>query len=321
MSSSPLRLGLVGCGRIAERGYVPAARDLAEVDLVAVADPDAGRAEALAAELGGVPRFAGAAEMLAAAGLDALLVATPAADHLWSATLAAEAGLPCLVEKPPADSLAAALALADLDPVPAIGFNRRFLQGQDLTGDVPGEGWLEMDLELRFRRRSWDAHASRDEALLDAGTHLIDLATHLSRSSPIAVRAASLAPERAELEMELSRGRARLRCATSGRYAERVEIRDRAGRPLASSALGGLRSRLAALRGSPQPLVVSLRRQLHAFAIAARDGESGDLADARDGAIAMAVVEAARSSAELGGAEVTVARFGPGRAAPIEGAA
>ncbi len=167
-----------------------------------------------------------------------------------------------------------------------------------------------MELELRFRRRGWDAHASRDEALLDAGTHLIDLAIHMSRSWPIAVRAASLAPERAELELELSRGRARLRCATDGRYAERVEVRDRAGRPVASSALGGLRTRMATLGGAPQPLVLSLRRQLRAFAAAASGGDGGALAGAEDGGAAMAVVEAARGSAELGGAEVTFATRG-----------
>lgn len=306
MSAAPLRLGIAGAGRIAERGYLPAARDLPEVELVAVADPHDARAAALAAALGGVSHFADVAGMVAGADLDGLLVTTPAPDHATSAALAAEVGLPCLVEKPPASDLAGALALAALEPAPAIGFNRRFLQGRELAAAAPGEGWLELDLELRFTRRSWGAHASRDEALLDAGTHLIDLALYLSASQPIAVRGASLAPERAELELELSRGRARLRCATDRPYAERVSVRDRAGRVLASSTIGGLRSRLARLRGGPEPLVLSLRRQLLAFAAAARGGAGGELATVADGVAAMAVVDAARSSAALEGAEVTV---------------
>jgi len=302
----PVRLGLVGCGRIAERGYLPAARGLAGVELAAVADPDAGRAGALAAALGGVPRFAAAEPLLAAGGLDGLIVAAPAAEHAALAGLAAAAGLPSLVEKPPATDLRGAARLAALEPAPAIGFNRRFLQGLELAPAVPDAGWLELDLELCFRRERWAAHASRDEALLDAGIHLIDLALHLSGSAAIAVRAASLAPERAELELELGRGRARLRCRTDGRYAERIEVRDRAGRTVAAARLDRVRAGAARLRGAREPLALSLRRQLEGFAATVRGGDGGPLATAADGVAALAAVEAARRSATLGGAEVTV---------------
>jgi myo-inositol 2-dehydrogenase/D-chiro-inositol 1-dehydrogenase len=323
MSPEPLRLGIAGCGRIAERGYLPALRDLPGVRLTAVADTDRSRVAGLLAGLDGASQFGAVGPMLAAGELDALLVATPAADHVASASLAAEAGVPCLVEKPPAADLAGALSLARLDPLPAIGFNRRFLQGRELAPSVPAAGWLEMELELRFRQRDWGAHAhaSRDEALLDAGTHLIDLAGHIAGSAPIAVRAALLEPERVELWLELGRARARLRCATDQRYAERVEVRDRSGRLVASSSLGGVRSRLASLRGGAPPLALSLRRQLLAFAARVRDGEAGALASAHDGAVAMAVVEAARESARLGGAEVTVASVGLGGAEPVGGPA
>jgi predicted dehydrogenase len=307
MTRGALRLGMVGCGRLAERGYLPAVRDLAEVELVAVADPAPDRAEAVAAELGGVPAFADAAQLLAAVEVDAMLVATPATTHVETARLVSDAGLPCLVEKPPAPDLAGAVALAGLDPPLAIGFNRRFLQGRELLPSIPLEGWLELELELRFGRDAWGAHTSRDEALLDAGIHLIDLAQYLAGAAPIAVRAVAISPERAELELELARGRARLRCATDRRYGERVEVRDRAGRIVAGSGLGGLRSRLATLRGAPHPFVLSLRRQLGAFAASVRGGEAGELASADDGVAALAVVEAARTSLELGGAQVTVA--------------
>lgn len=317
MSPEPLRLCIAGCGRIAERGYLPALRDLPEVRLAAVADPDPARAAGLLAGLGGASRFEAVGPMLAAGEVDALLVATPAGDHVASASLAAEAGVPCLIEKPPATDLAGALRLARLDPLPAIGFNRRFLQGRELAASIPAEGWLELELELRFRQRDWGAHASRDEALLDAGTHLIDLAGHLAGSAPIAVRAAVLEPERVELWLELGRARARLRCATDRRYAELVEVRDRGGRLVASSSLGGVRSRLATVRGGTQPLALSLRRQLLAFAAKVRDGEAGRLASAHDGVVAMAVVEAARESARLGGAEVTVTGVGLDGAEPV----
>jgi predicted dehydrogenase len=302
---APLRLGIAGCGRIVERGYLPALRGTNAWALAAVADPDlarAGRAAGMGAAVHG-----SAAEMVAAGGLDAVLVAAPADRHLEIAAQAAAAGLPALVEKPPAPGLEGALALAELDPVPSLAFNRRFLQGAALRPRVPATGWLELDLEMRFRAEGWGALASRDEALLDAGTHLIDLATFLAGSEPIAVRGAVVAPTRASLELELGRGRARIRCATDRPYAERVEVADRAGRPLAASRTDRWRARVERLRGGPDPLVGSLRDQLERFAARLRGEEAGDLATAAAGVTAMAAVEAARRSAALGGAEVTVA--------------
>lgn len=305
--SRRLRIGLAGCGRIAERGYLPAAAGAGEIAVAAVADPDAGRARKLGGELG-VPAFGSAAAMLGAAELDAVVVANPVEHHLATAELVAAAGLPCLVEKPPAADLVAAQALAGLDPAPAIGFNRRFLQGLELRDRVPTEGWLELELELRFSRTGWAAHASRDEALLDAGIHLIDLACFLVEAAPLAVRGAELGRERAALELELSRGRARISCATDARYAERVTVRDRGGRTLAASRIGRLGALAGRLRGGEDPLVASLRAQLIAFADLARGDDPGALAGAEAAPRALAVVEAARRSARLGGAEVVVGR-------------
>jgi predicted dehydrogenase len=302
-----MRLGIAGCGRIAERGYVPAAHATEGVTIAGFADPDADRLRrccALWERLSGEePRaFGGASELLRSEPIDLLVVAAPLAHHLVLAEEAAAAGIPSLVEKPPAADLAEAERLAALDPQPLIAFNRRFLQGVELRGAIPAEGWLELDLELRFRRDAWGAHQADDEALLDAGIHLIDLACHLSGAAPIAVRRAQIEPERASLELELSRGRARIECATDRRHREAVAVRDRSGKLLAGSTWGGIGARLSALAGRPDPLALSLQRQLAALRSA-----DGDFATAADGATAMAIVEAARRSAELAGAEVTVA--------------
>lgn len=303
-----MRLGIAGCGRIAERGYVPAALAAEGVTIAGFADPDATRlrqCQELWERGGGGETVAVAGvEGLLRAPLDLLVVAVPAAHHLRVAEKATAAGVPSLVEKPPALDLAEAEKLAALDPPPHLAFNRRFLQGVELRAEIPADGWLELDLELRFRRDAWGAHESRDEALLDAGIHLIDLACHLSGSSPIAVRRAKIEPERGALELELARGRARIAFATDRSHRETVEVRDRAGKVLARSRWGGLRSRLSGLAGRPDPLTVSIQRQLESLSRATRDGEG--LATASDGFVAMAVVDAARRSAELGGAEVTV---------------
>jgi myo-inositol 2-dehydrogenase / D-chiro-inositol 1-dehydrogenase len=306
-SSHPaLRLGVAGCGRIVERGYLPALRGLPGVELAALADPDRRRSGRLAA-LCDAPVYDSTTAMIAAADLDAVVVASPADSHVEVAREAAEAGLPSLIEKPPATDLDGTLALVALTPPPAFAFNRRFLQGAELRPLVPAAGWLEIDAEMRFRRDGWGAHVSRDEALLDAGIHLIDLAIFLAGSEPIAVRDAMVEPERAMLELELGRGRARIRCATDRSYAERVEIRDRAGRPLGISRTDRLRSSLGRLRGGGDPLARSLRAQVESFAALVRGEPAGELAGPAAAVATMAVVEAARRSAALGGAEVTVA--------------
>ena len=318
-----MRLGIVGCGRICERGYIPAARAATEVTIAAFADPNAERLELCRGlwrehgdEATGYPSLS---SLLAAEPIDLLVVAAPGEHHVALAEEAAAVGVRSLVEKPPAPDLPAAARLAALDPQPLLAFNRRFLQGAELRPSIPAEGWLEMDLELRFRREAWGAHEVRDEALLDAGIHLIDLACHLSGAAPIAVRRARIDPERAELELELARGRARISCATDRSHREIVSVRDRAGKLIARSVWGGVKSRLAGALGRPDPLALSLQRQLEAV----RDAIAADpafvlspsisgkgrtpLASADDGVIAMAVVEAARRSAELTGVEVTVA--------------
>lgn len=325
-----MRLGIAGCGRIAERGYVPAALAAEDVTIAAFADPDAGRLRQCVGlwERGSgddAESFSSAAELLRSTPIDLLVVAAPAAHHLALAEEAAAAGVRSLVEKPPAPDLAAAERLSALDPQPLLAFNRRFLQGAELQDQIPAEGWLELDLELRFRRGAWGAHESHDEALLDAGIHLIDLACHLSASTPIAVRRAEIAPEHAMLEMELTRARARISCATDRSHREAIAVRDRSGKLLGRSEWGGMRSRLGRVFGQPDPLVLSLQRQLEALRdlapqlhhplplLAVGGGAVGgrrrgtQLPSAAEGITAMAVVESARRSADLDGAEVTVA--------------
>ncbi|HEV2790811.1 MAG TPA: Gfo/Idh/MocA family oxidoreductase, partial [Solirubrobacterales bacterium] len=319
---APLRLGIAGCGRIVERGYVPAALATPGVTIAAFADPDperlAGCRELWERGGGKAAGYADVATLLERESVDLLVVAAPAGAHVPLAEAAAVAGVRSLVEKPPAPDLAGAQRLAALEPEPLLAFNRRFLQGVELLEKVPDEGWLELDLELRFRQTAWGAYVVRDEALLDAGVHLVDLACNLSGAAPIAVRRAVVEPQRAQFELELSRGRARVRCATDRRYREAVVVRDRGGKLFARSVHGQVRGRLASLRGTPEPLVLSLSRQLAAL----RDAGSTDpafvpsggmppkgrtpLATAGDGAVAMAVVEAVRESAALDGAEVTV---------------
>lgn len=291
----PLRLGLVGCGRVAALGYVPAARRLPAVRLVAVADTELSRCREGAP---GVASFASAAGLIESGMAEALVLATPAAAHLPDARLAAAAGLPALVEKPPALDAVEAAALVALDPAPWVGFNRRFEPSLErVRAAVRGRERLKLWLELSYRRDSWKPFVVADDAITDLGPHLIDLARWLTGSEVEGVRA-ELAPRRAILELDLGGGSlARVVCLTDRPYRERVEIRNCRGSTIASHVNGGLaRGLLARLRApSGHTLVQSLALQLEAFARAARGGPAPLLATARDGLAVMEAIDAARA--------------------------
>jgi predicted dehydrogenase len=292
----------VGCGRLAERGYVPAARAAHGVELAAVADIDPARCERAAP---GVPAYEGARALIADARVEAVVLATPAFAHLADARLAAAAGLPALVEKPPATDAREAAALARLDPRPWIGFNRRFERSLGrMHAALPAGGPFDLTLQMSYRRRSWSSHVTSDDALLDLGPHLVDLARWLTGARVERVRAEKIEPVRAVFELDLRDGRARASCAIDRPYRERVEARGPDGRLLARDSRGGLvRGVLAHLpgRGGDHPLVASLTAQLEAFARAIRGEPAGSLATAEEGAAAMAAIEGARDSAAAGG--------------------
>jgi predicted dehydrogenase len=308
---SPLRLGVIGCGRLAEVGYLPAIAGCPEVALAALADPVAERRERLAERAaartpGSSPPViaAGAGELTSLPELDAVVVASPVGAHVGHAELAAAAGLPCLVEKPPAAGAAGALTLTSLDPVPRIGFNRRFDQGASLGPRIPADGPLELDLELAYRRESWGAHSDLGDAWLDLGSHLVDLALFLAGAEEATVSAASLEPARAAVELRTNRGPARIRCATDRRHRERVVVRRPGEPPLVATDTGGVaRASVARLTRREHPLVSSLRLQLKAFAAWVEGRPAGPLAGAEDGARAMRIVgDARRLAAADGGA-------------------
>jgi UDP-N-acetylglucosamine 3-dehydrogenase len=296
-----LRIGLIGCGRLAERGYVPALSRTAGVELTAVADPVAERCATAAPD---VRAFRSAVELLAAGVADALVLATPAEAHLPDARAAAAAGVPTLIEKPPAATLAEALEVARLDPAPHFAFNRRFVPELALLrSELQRHGRVELALDMRTRPRSWRSYVAAEDVLLNLGPHLVDLARWLSGAEISSVSAA-VTDASASLDVELADGRGRARIACSeGPYRERVT--SPAGRYATGGLLNALRLRLAGT-SREHPLVPSLARQLAAFARAVRGELEPDLARVRDGVAVMATLEAARASAARKGARMTI---------------
>jgi len=227
------------------------------------------------------------------------------------ARCAAAAGILSLVEKPPGVNVEEALELLALKPTPWVAFNRRFEPGLiALKQRMPDLEGFRLRLELHYRRATWKPFDMHDDALLDLGPHLIDLAQWLSDSRVLSVRAATLNEYSAEFELELARGIAVVACSTNRPYRERMEIVDMDGRVLASHRRGGIVSGIMA-RLRPQeenPLVSSLIGEVEAFARAVRGDSSGFLGSAADGVAIMSVIEAVRFSAADSTAAVPLTR-------------
>jgi predicted dehydrogenase len=181
-----LRVAIIGCGLIGQKR----ARALGDARLVAVADTNPARAEALAEHYSG-SQVCDWQRAAAHPDADLVIVATTN-DALAPATLAAvQAGKHVLVEKP------AARNAAELRPVleaaraagvvVKVGFNHRFHPAFQKMRRLVDDGELGPLMYLRARyghggrlgyEREWraDPQIAGGGEMLDQGVHLIDLA-------------------------------------------------------------------------------------------------------------------------------------------------
>jgi predicted dehydrogenase len=128
MASDRLRIGIVGCGDVAHRHYLPALADLAEhIHVVALMDPREEAAQATATSIApwspGARLYTNLDTMLADGELDAVIDLAPAPRHGAVNQAVLDAGVHLYSEKP----LASSIAAADLLIVTAAANDRQFL--------------------------------------------------------------------------------------------------------------------------------------------------------------------------------------------------
>jgi predicted dehydrogenase len=118
MSQQPIRIGVIGCGRVMQRQYmhyqVPGLKERGLAEVVAMCDVDATKRD-LMREKFGVERFTTDYQEIAEADdIDLVLVLTSGNTHFEPAYAALKAGKHVMTEKPMAVSLEDGKALRDL---------------------------------------------------------------------------------------------------------------------------------------------------------------------------------------------------------------
>jgi predicted dehydrogenase len=195
----PVRVGVVGCGVVADYGHIPALSRMEHAELAGFADPDPARREAQARKYG-KPAFASFDEMLRGVELDAVSIPTHPALKLDLIRIAAAHGLHAFCEKPLTDTVEQAEELLRLMDGAGLFVGVAFIyRGKETVQrlmQLVREGAIGK-LRAVHIENLWDYHGLRSEAwgahfvgrrrralrnlgTLDCGVHDLDLARYLA---------------------------------------------------------------------------------------------------------------------------------------------
>ena len=186
-----VKIGIIGCGGIANGKHMPCLQKLDNIEMVAFCDIIIERAEKAAKEYGieGAKVYEDYNEMLKNENLDVVHVCTPNNSHASASIAAMEAGCHVMCEKPMADSVEHAQAMLDAQKRTGkkltIGYQNRFTAEQRYLHEACENGELgeiyyaEAEAIRRRAVPTWgvflDKEAQGGGPLIDIGTHALDL--------------------------------------------------------------------------------------------------------------------------------------------------
>ena len=161
---TPIRLGLVGIGKIARDQHLPAIAADPRFDLVATASRNA--------SVPGVPAYADIQAMIAGGhALDAVSLCTPPSGRDAIARAAIDAGLHVMLEKPPGATLSEVRAIADHAATAGVSLFATW-HSRAAAGVEPARAWLA-EREIRDVRIVWKEDIRRwhpgQDWILEAG--------------------------------------------------------------------------------------------------------------------------------------------------------
>ncbi|MEM1127332.1 MAG: Gfo/Idh/MocA family oxidoreductase [Bacteroidota bacterium] len=207
--SAPLRVALIGCGRIAQITHLHTLEHLESVQLVGLADPDLQRRTEAADRVPYATPYADYRRLLDEPDVHAVVVAVPTGLHAQVAIDAFEAGKHVFLEKPLAATVADGARIADAwrqaGTTGMIGYafrhNPRYLEARALieAGAIGAPvGGTSVFTSAPRELPAWKQQvATGGGVLLDLASHHADLAAYLF-GAPIEAVSASTATRRTE---------------------------------------------------------------------------------------------------------------------------
>lgn len=185
---SKLRVGIVGCGGIANQKHLPSLKEVADLcEMVAFCDIKPERAEKAAKEYGtaDAKTYMDYSEMMKDETIDVIHVLTPNVSHRAIAVAAFEAGKHVMCEKPMAHNTEAAQAMMDAWKKSGkkftIGYQNRFrndVQALHQACEKGELGDIYYGKAHAVRRRAVPTWGVFPDKSLQGGGPLIDIGTH-----------------------------------------------------------------------------------------------------------------------------------------------
>jgi predicted dehydrogenase len=167
-----LRVGVLGCGPIAQAAHFEAAAKARNAELHAICDVAPDLRARMAATWAPAKAYADYAEMLADPALDAVIVATADAFHVRACAMALEAGKHVLCEKPLAASVEEAESLRPLlarsGKLLQVGHMKRFDAGIEAA-----KAFIDDEMGQRLAYKGWYCDSTHRYAMTDAVQPLI----------------------------------------------------------------------------------------------------------------------------------------------------
>lgn len=189
MSSTDLRVGIVGAGIMGADHVHRISRRISGAVVSAIVEPDEGRAAAAVAAAPGSRAFGRVEDAIDAGAIDAVLIATPGAFHEPVLLPALEARLPILCEKPLTPDSDASWRVLEAEqqldrPHIQVGFMRRFDAEYRALRELVASGDAGELLMVRGVHRNPSVPASYTQQMLitDSVVHEFDVIPWLADS-------------------------------------------------------------------------------------------------------------------------------------------
>jgi myo-inositol 2-dehydrogenase/D-chiro-inositol 1-dehydrogenase len=188
-----VKVGVIGCGFVAEHGHLPALARVAGAEVAAVADPDPERLSRIGEAWNVSGRHSDHRQLLADPEIEAVVVCVPTEFHVEVALDAVEAEKHLLLEKPPAlgldewDRLASRLGRSEITFMLGLNMRRHraFSSAREQIrsgrlGEVQSLRTTISNDSLNQPGRSWRrGRRLGGGALMEMGVHHLDLWSYL----------------------------------------------------------------------------------------------------------------------------------------------